>query len=134
MLTPETISSPATAPTGTDSFTTDSSHPEVGYAAVFNLLGLYTSSESPHRQDNGSDLARQGQLGQIRLRPTIEKLPVMLVERIVLLCPLDHRRRCALENLLQRSVEVPVPSPCLLSQEPEPNARRWPVASRRSSA
>ena len=45
MLTPETISSPATAPTGTDSFTTDSSHPDVGYAAVFNLLGLYTSSD-----------------------------------------------------------------------------------------
>jgi len=45
ILSPETISSPATAPAYSGSITTNVSRREARYAAVFNLLGLYTSSD-----------------------------------------------------------------------------------------
>jgi hypothetical protein len=45
ILSPETISFPATAPACSGRFTTDSSRQEARYAALWNLLGLYTSSD-----------------------------------------------------------------------------------------
>ena len=45
ILSPETISSAATTPACSGPFTTDSSRREARYAAVFNLLGLYASSD-----------------------------------------------------------------------------------------
>ena len=45
MLTPEIISSPGTAPEGTDSCTTNTSNPETNYAIFFSFAELYTSSD-----------------------------------------------------------------------------------------
>jgi hypothetical protein len=44
MLTPNTISSPGSAPGTTDTLTSDLFNPETGYV-VFNLAGSYTSSD-----------------------------------------------------------------------------------------
>ncbi len=45
MLTPETISSPGSAPGRTDFFTTSQSSPETNYAIFFSLAEWYTSSD-----------------------------------------------------------------------------------------
>ena len=45
MLTPETISSPGSAPRRTDSFAINYSNPETCYVIFFNFAGLYTSSD-----------------------------------------------------------------------------------------
>ena len=92
-------------------------------ARVVHLL------RSPHRQDQGRNLASQRQPGQIQLRPSAEKLPVMSEERIAFPGQLDDRGRCALEDLLQRAVEVPVQAPRLLHRQvcPTPIFRPYPV-------
>ena len=43
MLTPETISSPGTAPRRSDSSRIDPSHPETSYVIFLSFAGLYTS-------------------------------------------------------------------------------------------
>jgi len=101
--------------------------PSAQLCRVVHLLG------SPHRQGNRCDLTSNGDLGEVRFRPSVEQLLIVPVQRIFLPCPTDHRRGRTLEDPFQRAVVIAIETPCLLHGHSHPASSPGPDPIRRTA-